>query len=64
MTILIGWLCCGVEPNFVSSYEIDEFVYFFFRETAVEFINCEKVSIALCLSISLSVCLSPSLSKG
>lgn len=31
------------EPNFVSSYEIGDFIYFFFRETAVEFINCGKV---------------------
>ncbi|CAH1774348.1 unnamed protein product [Owenia fusiformis] len=28
--------------NFVSSYEIGDFVYFFFRETAVEYINCGK----------------------
>ena len=32
------------EPDFVSAYEIGEFVYFFFREVAVEFINCGKVS--------------------
>ncbi|ELU01896.1 hypothetical protein CAPTEDRAFT_100167, partial [Capitella teleta] len=30
------------EPNFVSTYEINESVYFFFRETAVEYINCGK----------------------
>ncbi|CAG5131022.1 unnamed protein product, partial [Candidula unifasciata] len=30
------------EPNFVSAYEINNFVYFFFRETAVEYINCGK----------------------
>lgn len=30
------------EPNFVSSFEIDNFIYFFFRETAIEFINCGK----------------------
>lgn len=30
------------EPNFVSTYEIGNFVYFFFRETAVEYINCGK----------------------
>ena len=35
------------EPDFVSAYEIGEFVYFFFREVAVEFINCGKVSILL-----------------
>lgn len=31
-------------PNFVSSFTQGDFVYFFFRETAVEFINCGKVS--------------------
>ncbi|KAK7492766.1 hypothetical protein BaRGS_00016071 [Batillaria attramentaria] len=30
------------EPNFVSTYEFGNFVYFFFREIAVEFINCGK----------------------
>ncbi|RUS82099.1 hypothetical protein EGW08_010144 [Elysia chlorotica] len=30
------------EPNFVSAYEIGNFIYFFFRETAVENINCGK----------------------
>ncbi|XP_059162421.1 semaphorin-5A-like [Physella acuta] len=30
-------------PSFVSAYEINEFVYFFFREAAVENINCGKV---------------------
>ncbi|XP_036360079.1 semaphorin-5A [Octopus sinensis] len=30
------------EPNFVSSYEIESHIYFFFRETAVEYINCGK----------------------
>jgi hypothetical protein len=31
------------EPNFVGSYEIGDFVYFFFRESAVEHMNCGKV---------------------
>jgi len=31
------------EPDFVSAYDIGDFVYFFFRETAVEYINCGKV---------------------
>lgn len=31
-------------PNFISSFTQDDFVYFFFRETAVEYINCGKVS--------------------
>lgn len=30
------------EPNFVGSFEIGEYVYFFFRESAVEYINCGK----------------------
>lgn len=32
----------SVEPNFVGSYDIGDYVYFFFRETAVEYINCGK----------------------
>ncbi|XP_037086236.1 semaphorin-2A-like [Pollicipes pollicipes] len=30
------------KPNFVASYDIGEYVYFFFRETALEYINCGK----------------------
>ncbi|XP_030758348.1 semaphorin-2A isoform X2 [Sitophilus oryzae] len=30
------------KPNFVGSFDIGEFVLFFFRETAVEYINCGK----------------------
>lgn len=30
------------KPNFVGSFEIGDYVYFFFRENAVEFINCGK----------------------
>nr|XP_022905732.1 semaphorin-2A [Onthophagus taurus] len=30
------------KPNFVGSFEIGEYVFFFFRETAVEYINCGK----------------------
>ena len=33
-------------PDFVSSIEDEEHVYFFFRESAVEHINCGKVSVA------------------
>ena len=32
------------EPHFVSSLEDEKHVYFFFRESAVEFMNCGKVS--------------------
>lgn len=31
------------KPNFVASFEIGNFTYFFFREPAVEFINCGKI---------------------
>ncbi|CAD6201382.1 GSCOCG00000185001-RA-CDS, partial [Cotesia congregata] len=31
-----------VPPNFVNSMTLGDFVYFFFRETAVEYINCGK----------------------
>ncbi|CAH1121167.1 unnamed protein product [Ceutorhynchus assimilis] len=30
-------------PNFVSSVTYGDYIYFFFRETAVEFMNCGKV---------------------
>jgi Sema domain. len=32
------------EPQFVGSFETDAFVYFVFREGAVEYMNCGKVS--------------------
>lgn len=39
-------------PNFVSSITKGDFVYFFFRETAVEYINCGKVScVRHCINI-------------
>lgn len=31
------------EPQFVGSFETDAYVYFLFRESAVEYINCGKV---------------------
>ena len=31
------------DPDFVSSLEDDDHVYFFFRESAVEYMNCGKV---------------------
>ena len=33
------------EPHFVSSLEDEDHVYFFFRESAIEFMNCGKVII-------------------
>lgn len=35
------------EPQFVGSFETNNFVYFLFREAAVEYINCGKVRIIL-----------------
>ena len=31
-------------PDFVTSVEDGDYVYFFFREQAVEYINCGKVN--------------------
>ncbi|KAL0269384.1 UNVERIFIED_CONTAM: hypothetical protein PYX00_007138 [Menopon gallinae] len=31
------------EPHFVGSFETDKFVFFLFREAAVEYINCGKI---------------------
>lgn len=48
--ITVIWQCqitpfvSSVEPNFVSMYEIGNYVYVFFREVAIEYINCGKVS--------------------
>ncbi len=30
------------EPQFVGSFDIGEYVYFFFRETAIEYAHCAK----------------------
>lgn len=38
------------EPQFVGSFETNSFVYFLFREAAVEYINCGKVSFSIVLS--------------
>lgn len=35
------------EPQFVGSFETDQFIYFFFREAAVEYINCGKVMLQI-----------------
>lgn len=40
----------SLEPNFVGSFEKDDKVYFLFRETAVENINCGKVSPSVLMS--------------
>ena len=32
------------EPDFVHSIDHEDYVYFFFRESAVEYINCGKVN--------------------
>ncbi|KAI5725407.1 hypothetical protein M8J77_014930 [Diaphorina citri] len=36
------WVKVTKEPDFVGSYDIGKYVFFFFRETAVEYINCGK----------------------
>lgn len=41
-------------PDFVNSLVHGNFVYFFFRETAVEYINCGKVRICTTLTIPTS----------
>ena len=32
------------DPDFVNSFEYKDHIYFFFREAAVEYINCGKVT--------------------
>ena len=53
LLLLLFWYIlfpfCVTEPEFVSSYEIGDVVMFFFREVAVEFINCGKVGADLSL---------------
>jgi len=34
----------SAEPNFVSMYEVGNYIYIFFREVAIEYINCGKAS--------------------
>ena len=36
-------LCLFAAPNFVGSLAFGDYVYFFFRETAIEYFNCGKV---------------------
>ena len=38
--------CSFLAPSFVGSMEYGDHVYFFFRETAVEYINCGKVRVS------------------
>lgn len=33
----------SIAPNFVGSFAFGDFVYFFFREAAIEYTNCGKV---------------------
>lgn len=39
-------------PDFVSSIEDEDFVYFFFREEAVEYMNCGKVKYKIGFSLA------------
>ena len=43
---------CVPDPDFVSSLEDEDHVYFFFRESAVEYINCGKVGLLLILALA------------
>lgn len=38
------YLLIFTDPNFVSSLEYKDYIFFFFREIAVEYINCGKVN--------------------
>lgn len=40
VVVAVGWSA----PNFVSSFAHGDYVYFTFRETAVEYMNCGKVN--------------------
>ena len=42
-------------PDFVSSIEDENHVYFFFRESAVEFINCGKVRLGAHFTFALDL---------
>lgn len=42
LTNFLFFLAISPEPDFVGSYDIGQYVFFFFRETAVEYINCGK----------------------
>lgn len=46
----LKWLS---EPTFITSYESAGFVYFIFRENAVEYLNCGKVRATVNTSIKL-----------
>ena len=38
----IGPVYFSTEPVFIRSFDVDEYVYIFFRETAIEYMNCGK----------------------
>ena len=42
--VTLNMLFYITDPNFVNAMEIDDKIYFFLRETAVETIRCRKVS--------------------
>ena len=44
-SLVIGNSFFILEPDFVSSLEDDRHVFFFFRESAVEYMNCGKVRV-------------------
>ena len=44
MIVALNMVFYIADPNFVNAMEIDDKIYFFLRETAVETIRCRKVS--------------------
>lgn len=42
-------------PDFVNALEDEDHVYFFFREAAVEHINCGKVSLELTYNCKIAL---------
>ena len=47
MRLTDNYFFVDLGPNFVSSLVYGDYVYFFYRETAVEYMNCGKVSFNL-----------------
>lgn len=57
---LYSWLTklCSLiaGPNFVSSFAYEDYVFFFYRETAVEYMNCGKVKYFFKYFLQSSLC--------
>lgn len=48
----LKWLS---SPKFIKSFEASGFVYFIFRENAVEYLNCGKVCISVDVVLDVEV---------